>query len=216
MSEAVRFVAANQTKGDGDSKAFSTAEEMHEFITFQRQLSRPTDHFRPNRLVPEPNPYAPPPRSTHPTPHNYLSKFLRDPIATSLNSFSRVTNLVTSPTFYDEEYLASLPSLHLLRPPGTAERVPKQDNNGCNDHTSDPISFSNDFNAIDTTRVPLPPPSLPAIPCTEPQMRLPPLGPEEFEKISTEMSVEQIMERIFRGVCLLVELLETNFLLIRV
>ena len=197
MSEAVHFVAANQTRGDGDANDAPT-EEMHEFITFhQRQLSRPTDHFRPNHLGPEVNPYAPPPKNTHQSPHTYLSKFLRDPIATSLNSFSRVTNLVTSPTFYDEEFLSSLS----IRPPGTAARVQSRANAEHNDLTSDSMTFdSNEFNAMDTTNIPLPPPSLPGIPCTEPQFRLPALTPEEFEESCADMSVEQILERVFRGV----------------
>jgi hypothetical protein len=204
MSETVRFVASAGNRGNGDPNEAPAAEEMHEFITFQRQLSRPTDHYRPNRLVPgEGNPYAPPPKASH-TSHTYLSKFLRDPIATSLNSFSKVTNYVTSPTFYDEEYLSSLPSLHLLRPPGYAERVNRSSRSptpGDNEHpVIDPMTTSNNFNVVNT--VPLPPPALPPIPCTQPQCRLPALTLQEFEDTSAELSIDDIIERIFRGVSL--------------
>ena len=198
MSETVRFVAANQSQGTGDAKDTTNGEEMHEFITFNRQLSRPTDHFRPPRLAPD-NPYAPPPKTSQ-TPHTYFTKFLRDPIGTSLNSFSRVTNLVTSPTFYDDDYHSYLAGLHISRPPGTAERVSRGDNSENNELSSDSITLSGDFNGIETTSVHLPPPSLPAIACTEPQFRLPPLTPQEFEEESPAMTVQQLLERVFRGV----------------
>ncbi|CAG2113406.1 unnamed protein product, partial [Medioppia subpectinata] len=210
MSETVRFVTSTANRGvSGGAEEPTVAEEMHEFITFQRQLSRPTDHYRPNRLVADDsaaNPYAPPPKSSH-SSHTFapfMSKFLKDPIATSLNSFSKVTNYVTSPTFYDEEYLSSIPSLSLLRPPGNAERVKRRgspqphEESTVNEHTViDPMTTSNNFNVVNT--VPLPPPALPAIPCTEPQYRVLPLSLQEFEEKSGELSIDQIIERIFRG-----------------
>ncbi|XP_054164526.1 TBC1 domain family member 17-like [Oppia nitens] len=208
MSETVRFVTAAANRGNGDTAANGqTAEEMHEFITFQRQLSRPTDHYRPKHLSVPPtaadNPYAPPPKPGHTTAHTYLSKFLKDPIATSLNSFSRVTNLVTSPTFYDEDYLASLPALHLLRPPGNAERVHR--NSPTHEFSEQPlidsISGVTNFNVVNKlSDVPLPPPALPLIPCTEPQCRLSPLTPQDlFDDNCPLLTVDQLLERIFRG-----------------
>ncbi len=176
-----------QNRGDGDCSQQSNGDEMHEFISFQRQLSRPTDHYNRQRVSSESiNPYSPPPKPSQST-HTYISKFLRDPITTSLNSFSRVTNFVTSPTFYDDDYISSL---QLLRPPGTAERVPKQDDNGSNHE-------SIDTNQLD---VPLPPPQLPPIPCSKDQYRLPRLTPHEFETDFIDLTVDQVLERIFRGV----------------
>ncbi len=176
-----------QNRGDGDCGQHTNGDEMHEFISFQRQLSRPTDHYNRQTVSSEEiNPYSPPPKPSHST-HTYISKFLRDPITTSLNSFSRVTNLVTSPTFYEDDYISSL---QLLRPPGSAERVAKEDKNGSNEEL---------FNA-NQLNIPLPPPQLPSIPCSKAQYRLPGLTPHEFETDFINLTVDQVLERIFRGV----------------
>jgi hypothetical protein len=68
--------------------------------------------------------------------------------------------------------------------------VAKEDKNGSNEEL---------FNA-NQLNIPLPPPQLPSIPCSKAQYRLPGLTPHEFETDFINLTVDQVLERIFRGV----------------
>lgn len=164
-----------------DSNA-NNSEPPIDFLTAQPRLSRPSDHFRPQRTT---NPYEPPPRIRHSfAPHRLAANFMRDPVTTTLSSFSRVTNLGN---FWQphEEYDNVA---EIARELGVSP-----------DHAADAM----DYDAIAATEKPVkhPPPALPLISCSEPQFRLSRLEEREFEELqSIKASPHDLIKRCFQGV----------------
>lgn len=195
-------INSSRNYGNGDDDDIYGGDEMLEFVHLQRSLSRPTDHYhqqqsiaRPNQLN-ELNPYAPPPRTSHSI--NNISRYLRDPVSSALNQFSKVTNLVLSPTFYDEDTMSTF---QLIKPPGFAVRAsPSSPKSPKSPRSSSPNIEISQFDDEKLKAVPLPPPALPPIPCTVPQHRLPPLTSDIFYSEFIHSNRKQILERIFRGV----------------
>lgn len=77
---------------DPDSEDYDPAID---FCNLSVRLDRPSDHYRP------PNLYEPPPRRKRLTPHQIATRFLNDPVTTTLSSFSRVAHWAWAP---HEEY----------------------------------------------------------------------------------------------------------------
>jgi len=197
-----------KTSGDssgnpaGDNPFYG--DEMLEFVT-ARHLSRPTDHFRSPSMtqsVTNVNPYAPPPRQSH-SSHN-IASWLKDPVGTTLNSFSKVTNMVISPSFHDIEEWTN--TLHPVRPPGGAVRA-----SGSSPRSPSPREVDIGISMIEQDQdenrprspIQLPPPALPPIPCSIPQIRLTPLTEEEFQEMMVHKessSRRHILQRVFAGV----------------
>jgi hypothetical protein len=163
--------------GDGDYSNEQNGERVHQIISIERQLSRPTDHYRRhhrnNDKPNDDNPYAPPKHHSN----HYFSNFLREPIATSLSTFSRVTNAI-APSFADEDWISSF---NLIRPPGSAERV-----------------IEKEMVTIEE-KAPLIPEPLPPIACCSQQYRIEPLNSDEYEKTYANLTNDEVLERVFRG-----------------
>ena len=134
-----------------------------DFCSLSVRLDRPSDHYRP------PNPYEPPPRRRRLTPHQIASRFLNDPVTTTLSSFSRVAQWAWTT---HEEYDSVIDLLTSRTEATTSEPRPET------------------FRA--------PPPALPPIPCSQPQFRLEPLTAQDFESLLDKPAAE-ILNRVFRG-----------------
>ena len=116
-----------------------------DFCNLNVRLDRPSDHYRAT------NPYEPPPRRRRLTPHQIASRFINDPVTTTLSSFSRVANWAwTTHEEYDNV-------IDLIT--SRTENAP----------------------SVEREAFRPPPPALPPIPCSVPQFRLLPLSALEFD-----------------------------------
>ena len=130
---------------------------------------------RPSDHYPEYNPYAPPPRNRQLTPHQIASRLIRDPVTTTLHGFSRVANFVWSPHEDYENVLELITS-----------RSEQED------------EFHAAEEAAPSYRSP--PPALPIIQASSPQVRLTPLTTEAFDAEFATASSFEILTRAFKGV----------------
>lgn len=143
-----------------------------DFCNLSVRLNRPSDHFRrPSDY----NPYAPPPRNRHLSPQQIASRFVRDPVSTTLSSFSRVANFVWTP---HEEYDSVLELIN-SRTEADAEKKDEADEE----------SYHRP-----------PPPALPIIQSSSPQVRLSPLTSETFDSELSSATSSEILTRVFKGV----------------
>lgn len=135
-----------------------------DFLNLSVRLNRPSDHYRGL------NPYEPPPRRKHLTPHQLAQKFLQDPVTTTLSSFSKVANFVWTP---HEEYDNVLDVIS-----SRTEGHKKEEN-------SEPFKP--------------PPPALPLIVSSTPQFRQDPLPSSYFDDATEKKDIEEVLLRVFRG-----------------
>ncbi|KAI1285327.1 TBC1 domain family member 15 [Halotydeus destructor] len=168
------------------------------FCDLSSSLHRPSDHFRPPRS--STNPYMPPPRARHAfAPHQLAARFIRDPVSTTLSSFSRVANFANTVWHPHEEYDVDYDTaFDLLTPtPDAQSKSPSQGRR--NGQSSRVRENGADGNDDEVTTFKPPPPTLPDIPCSVPQNRLPKLQPEEYETQWANSSNEDLLKRIFQG-----------------
>lgn len=154
-------------------------------------LSRPSDHFTiqserksstasstnvSTGLTNPSNPYQPPPRRKQQiTPHQFASRFIQDPVNTTLSSFSKVANFILAS---NEDYESAIDDL-------ISSRSEQRQQEPEPTHILEPYCP--------------PPPALPLIPCSNPQRRLDKLTEEQFEKEFSTASPKDILTRVFLG-----------------
>lgn len=168
-------------RGSSDNQNNGSRETPQVRFVTPETLIRPSDHYR---RTAQSNPYAPPERHRVTSMHDIARNFFHDPISTTLSAFSKVTNTVLSP---NEEFEAIFDT---IRQGTSASASPAR--RSCEHHTGD------DHAVVEVSR--LPPPALPPIPFSQPQIRLEPLTVAEFVEVYSTSSRQELMERVFKGV----------------
>lgn len=125
------------------------------------------------------NPYQPPPRRKHLTPHQFASRFIQDPVSTTISSFSKVANFILAS---NEDYESAIDELYSSK---TEARQQQQQQQQEPTHVLEPYCP--------------PPPALPIITCSNPLPRLEKLTEVEFAEKFANSSTNDILNRVFRG-----------------
>ena len=160
------------TSPQSDIECIDESDPAIDFCSLNVRLARPSDHNRPPA-----NPYAPPPRSRHLSPRALASRFLNDPVTSTLHGFSRITSHFNVHQDFSGYSGASW------------DPHDEYDNVIDLITSRDSASFETKEEKENEPFRP-PPPALPLIPCSVPQSRLEPLLTEEFEENFKDKSTE--------------------------